>query len=61
MLASAAIGANSIAFEPVPSTYARLMENIRANHMQERVTVYNLAVADQAGSLAFTYEVYSKN
>lgn len=38
------------AFEPVPSTHARLTENLELNQLQGRVTVVRSAVADAPGT-----------
>ncbi|MCC7165033.1 MAG: FkbM family methyltransferase [Anaerolineae bacterium] len=39
------------AFEPAPSNFALLRENVRLNHLQSIVTVENLAVSDQSQML----------
>lgn len=54
VLASAVIGAESIAFEPLPSTYDRLIDQIRINRIESLVKPYNCGVGDKAGSLEFT-------
>lgn len=54
ILACAAVGARGIAFEPVPSTFNRLVENIRLNHLDERVICINKGVGAQQGAIAFT-------
>ena len=54
LLACSAIGARGVAFEPVPNTHSRLVENIRLNHLDSRVQCLNKAVADRDGSITFT-------
>jgi len=54
ILACAAVGSRGIAFEPVPSTYARLVENLRLNHLDERVRTINKGVGARHGSIAFS-------
>lgn len=54
ILACAAVGSRGIAFEPVPSTYARLVENLRLNHLEERVRTINKGVGARPGSISFT-------
>lgn len=54
ILACAAIGANGYAFEPVPSTYRRLLENVHLNHLENKVKCFNLGVGDKQGHIAFT-------
>ncbi|MEB2314371.1 MAG: FkbM family methyltransferase [Sorangiineae bacterium] len=54
LLAAAAIGARAVAFEPIPSTYGRLVDNLRLNHLEQRVTALNQGVGDLRGKLRFT-------
>jgi len=54
ILACSAVGARGIAFEPVPGTYRRLVENVRLNHLDERVVPVNKGVGARQGSIAFT-------
>lgn len=54
ILACAACGASGVAFEPVPETFGRLVENIRLNGLESRVSCVNLAVGEVEGRLYFT-------
>lgn len=54
ILACAAIGAKGICFEPVPSTFQRLMDNLRINNLCERVDARNIGLSDREGDLVFT-------
>lgn len=54
ILASGASGANSIAVEPLPSTFERLRANIRINNLDERVRLENVGLSDSASTLRFT-------
>lgn len=54
VLACAVKGARGVCFEPVPVTFARLLDNIRINALSDRVEALNLGVADREGELAFT-------
>lgn len=54
LLAAAAIGARAVAFEPTPSTYDRLVGNLRLNHLEHRVTALNQGVGDRREALRFT-------
>lgn len=54
ILACAAIGARGIAFEPVPDTFKRLIENMRLNHLDERVKCVNKGVGARQECVAFT-------
>ena len=54
VLASAVRRAKSVAIEPVPDTYRRLVENIRVNHMEDRVEAVQSGVGSERGVLWFT-------
>ncbi len=54
ILASAAIGASSYCFEPVPSTYRRLMTNIRLNALDKKVISLNMALGNARKQLLFS-------
>ena len=54
ILACKAVGARGFAFEPVPSSYKRLVENMRLNDVGEKVKCINKGVGAKLGSLAFT-------
>lgn len=61
ILACSAIGARGVAFEPVPSTYEKLIENMRLNQLTERVKCFNKGVGDQQGAIVFTGEYGATN
>jgi FkbM family methyltransferase len=54
ILACAAKGAKGICFEPVPSTFERLMDNLRINNLAGRVEARNIGLSDEEGELVFT-------
>jgi FkbM family methyltransferase len=54
ILSSAAIGAHTIAIEPIPSTYAKLRTNIRYNDVAELATTYNIGLGSENSTLVFT-------
>jgi FkbM family methyltransferase len=54
VLACAAKGAKGYCFEPVPSTFERLMDNLRINNLAERVQARNIGLSNEEGELAFT-------
>jgi FkbM family methyltransferase len=54
VLACAAIGAKGVAFEPVPATYARLVENVSLNHLDDTVVAKNCGVGAAQATLRFT-------
>lgn len=61
ILACSAVGARGVAFEPVPSTYKRLVENMRLNHLDEKVKCINKGVGTQQGTIAFTSDSDTTN
>lgn len=61
ILAGASIGAKCIAAEPVPSTFAHLMDNIRFNNIQDRADARNIGVGDRDGRLTFTADSDTSN
>jgi FkbM family methyltransferase len=54
LLACAVVGAHGIAFEPIPQTYRRLVENCHLNHLDTRVRLFNCGIGEAEGSLTFT-------
>lgn len=61
VLACSAIGARGYCFEPVPSTYARLMTNIRLNDLGDRVTSLNVALGNSRGEIHFSSDQNCSN
>lgn len=53
ILACSAVGASGIAFEPIPGTYKRLVENMRLNHLDEKVKCINKGVGARQEVIAF--------
>jgi FkbM family methyltransferase len=54
LLASGHIGTKTIAFEPVPSTFEYLNENIKLNKIESLTDLRNLGLSDSKGVLKFT-------
>ncbi|HEU5101198.1 MAG TPA: FkbM family methyltransferase [Roseiflexaceae bacterium] len=54
ILACAAKGAKAYCFEPISSTFARLMNNIRLNDLTERVKAMNIGISDEEAEMTFT-------
>jgi len=61
ILACSAVGASGYAFEPVPTTYKRLMENIRLNHLENRVVLNNIAIGREQAVIKFTSDMDTVN
>ncbi|NJD34685.1 MAG: FkbM family methyltransferase [Betaproteobacteria bacterium] len=58
---ASATGANVISFEPVPSTYEALLDNIHLNRLETRVDARNQAVGRAAGELEMVSDQDSTN
>ncbi|MBC7490235.1 MAG: FkbM family methyltransferase [Glaciimonas sp.] len=54
ILASKVIQCKSIAFEPLPETADRLMDQIKINRIESIVDVRNMGIGDKQGALFFT-------
>lgn len=61
VLASAAVGARSMSFEPVRSTYAELLKNVAINQIAARVDARCMAVGSAAGRLTLTGDQDTQN
>ena len=62
ILACGAIEAYGCIFEPVPSTYSRLMNNIRLNNIDlNRVNCINAAIGDRFGEVRFISDLNTMN
>jgi FkbM family methyltransferase len=61
ILGSAAIGARTVCFEPVPSTYKRLKDNIRINNIGSKVESLNIALGNSKGEVYFLSDQNCKN
>ncbi len=54
VLAAGAVGADCLAIEPVPASFAYLQENIRLNGLGARIHAVNAGIAAAPGRLPFT-------
>ena len=61
LLAGGVVGAQGIAFEPVPETFERLTDNIRLNRLDGVVHCRRCAVGSSPGSIAFTSKQNTMN
>ena len=61
VLACSAIGARGYAFEPVPSTFSRLMNNIRLNNIEDKVTCLNIGLGNTIGEIYFSSDTNTIN
>ncbi|MCB9853112.1 MAG: FkbM family methyltransferase [Phycisphaerales bacterium] len=61
ILASGAVGADSIAIEPVDSTFESLVRNVSGNRLENLVTTLNVGVAESSGTRHFTSDQDTMN
>lgn len=61
ILASGVVGAKSVAFEPVLSTYNFLQKNIEINNLHQIAKAYNVGVGNEKGILKFTKDSDTTN
>lgn len=54
LLASGAKRARTYCFEPIPSTYTRLLDNLAINNLDSLVTALNLGLSDHEDEILFT-------
>lgn len=61
VLASGAVGANSVSFEPVPETFIKLQRNVTANRIEALATCHNLGLGESNETLLFTADQDTTN
>lgn len=61
VLACAVIGARGVAFEPIPSAYRRLLENVLLNDCGNKATCLNQGVGACKGTLRFSADADTTN
>jgi FkbM family methyltransferase len=61
VLACGVRGARGYCFEPVPSTYRRLLDNISINYLSPRVVAMNIGLSNADGNLSFTDNQKTEN
>ena len=61
ILASSEVGANTIAIEPIPSTFKNLIENINVNQIQEKVKSLNIGLGSKKDIIRFTQTLDTVN
>lgn len=61
VLASAAVGARSVSFEPVPGVFEQLRDNINLNRIGDRVTAMNTCLGQTSRRLHFTSHMEAGN
>ncbi len=54
ILASGVCGAKSISFEPIPTTFQKLLDNVSINHLGHKIISLNIGLGDAAAKIRFT-------
>ncbi|MCF0073416.1 FkbM family methyltransferase [Dyadobacter sp. CY261] len=61
VLAAGVAGSKAISFEPIPSTYSKLLRNVVYNGLQDRVELLNMGVGDKEEQLVFSNSLDATN
>ncbi len=61
ILASGQIGCKTMAYEPVPTTFDRLKNNIAINHIDDKVEAFNVGIGSFSSKIRFTIDKDSEN
>lgn len=61
VLASAHVGAETFSFEPVPSTFSHLINNISINQLMDKVKPFNIGLGSQKSMIKFTSTLDTMN
>lgn len=51
----------TIAFEPIPATFNHLINNIKINHIEDRVEALNIGIGDETSTVKFTSSLDTMN
>lgn len=61
LLACKCAGSRGLAIEPLQETYSKLVDNVRLNGIEDRVTFHNCALGARAGELSLSADKDSMN
>lgn len=61
ILASGEIGSQTLAFEPIPDTYKKLMDNVNINRLGHKVQACNIGIGKEKGKIKFTASLDTVN
>lgn len=61
LIASGVANANSIAIEPIPTTYERLLKQIKINKFEDKIEALNIGLADVTSTLYFSTDKGTMN
>ena len=61
ILAAKVIGSKVVSFEPLPSAYQRLLQNLELNRITDMVFAHNIGIGQSTGVLKFTDDLDTMN
>lgn len=61
ILAGSAVGAKTVAFEPIPRTFERLVDNVLLNRAEDLIRCMNMAIGAENESVLFTSDEDTTN
>lgn len=61
VLAAGVTGSSVMAFEPIPTTHARLLSNLQVNSLNSRVVALNIGLGAESGYLVFSADLDAEN
>jgi FkbM family methyltransferase len=61
ILAAGASGAQVVSIEPIPSTFSRLLDNVKLNRLETKVTCHNIGLSLVSGKLRFSSDLDTVN
>jgi FkbM family methyltransferase len=61
VLAAGGVGARVVAVEPILGTFRALRANVRLNDLDDRVTLLNIGLGAEEGTVRFTHDLDSMN
>ncbi len=61
VLAAGVTGSSVMAFEPIPTTHARLLSNLQVNSLNASVVALNIGLGAESGYLVFSADLDSEN
>jgi len=61
ILAAGHVGAKTFSFEPIPSTFSNLLDNIAVNRLESNVMAFNIALGSQRRTINFTSSLDTMN
>ena len=61
ILASSVVGAFSYTYEPIPSTFKRLIQNIKINNLTSKTKCSNIGIGNEPKTVRFTTDLNTTN